>query len=221
MGKVLLISGTDTGVGKTFFSYLLCKALKKIGVRVSYWKPIETGVENIPSDASLLAELLNQPLEESVGYTFRLPVAPYVAEKYEGEKVSLKALREQLRAKADGCDLLVVEGAGGLAVPIKKNYTYGDFAAELNLPVLVVANARLGTINHSVLTAYYAEGKGVNLLGFAMNRFSERDFSERDNPRVVEEMTGKPVLFRIKEGNLKQMELKKEEVEKLLRLLGV
>jgi len=219
MGKALFITGTGTGVGKTFFSYLLCKALKEGGYKVSYWKPVETGAKTVPHDAALLANLLKQTLEETVTYTFKLPLAPYVAEKYEGEKINLKALREIFKEKLEKNDFLVVEGAGGLAVPIKRNYTYANFAKDLNLPILIVSDARLGTINHSFLTDFFAKGIGLKRLGFVLNRFTGKDFAERDNPTVIEEMTGLKVLFKIPETTLEGFNLEKEGLKELMKRL--
>ena len=219
MGVAIFITGTNTGVGKTFFSYLLAKGLKKLGINVGYWKPVETGADPIPQDAKLLADLLGQPLEETVSYTFKLPLAPYVAEKYGGERVEIEALRGIFGEKLRRYEVLIVEGAGGLAVPIKKNYTYGDFAKELSLPVVIVSEARLGTINCSFLTAHYGKSLGLDLLGFVFNRFTGRDISERDNPRVVEEMTGLPVWFKIPETDLLGFELEKEDLKRFLKEL--
>ena len=216
MGVALFVTGTNTGVGKTFFSYLLAKGLKKMGINVGYWKPVETGADPLPQDAKLLADLLGQPLEETVSYTFKLPLAPYVAEKYEGEKIKIEALREIFDAKLNRYEVLIVEGAGGLAVPIKKNYTYGDFSKELNLPVVVVSDAKLGTINCSFLTALYGKSLNLNLLGFVFNRFTGGDISERDNPSVVEEMTELPVLVKIPETHLERYELKEEVLKGIL-----
>jgi len=219
MGVALFVTGTNTGVGKTFFSYLLCKALKESGVEVGYWKPVETGADPIPPDAKLLSELLNQPLEETVTYRFKLPLAPYVAEKYEGERIDLKTLRDIFETKLRRYEILIVEGAGGLAVPIKSNYTYADWVSQLNIPTLVVSDARLGTINCSVLTAHYGFSKGVNLKGFVFNRFTGKDLSEKDNPRVVEDMTGLPVWFEIPETTLESFKLPAERLQKLLKCL--
>ena len=221
MGVALFITGTNTGVGKTFFSYLLAKGLKKMGINVGYWKLVETGADPLPQDAKLLADLLGQPLEETVSYTFRLPLAPYVAEKYEGEKIKIEALQKIFEEKLNRHEVLIVEGAGGLAVPIKKNYTYGDFAKELNLPVVVVSDAKLGTINCSFLTALYGKSLNLNLLGFVFNRFTGGDISERDNPSVVEEMTGLPILVKIPETTLEGYELKEEDLKGVLEKLNL
>ena len=219
MGLSIFITGTNTGVGKTFFSYLLAKGLQKLGLRVGYWKPVETGADPIPQDAKLLATLLGEKIEEVVSYTFKMPLAPAVAEIYEGEKIEIKRLKEIYKSKLAKYDLLIVEGAGGLAVPLKKGFTFGDFAKELNLPVVIVSDAKLGTINCSFLTAFYGKSLKLNLLGFAFNRFTGKDFSEKDNPKVVEEMTGLPVWFRIPETDLKNYSLEKEELKKFFKSL--
>jgi len=214
----LFITGTNTGVGKTFFSYLLAKNLQRLGIKVGYWKPVETGADPLPQDAYLLAKLLNLPLEETVSYTFKLPLAPAVAEKYEGEKIDLNALREVYLNKLNRYEFLIVEGAGGLAVPIKGNYTYADLAKELNLPTLIVSDARLGTINCSFLTAHYGKAKDLTLLGFVFNRFTGRDPSEKDNPKVVEEMTQLKVWFKIPHlEEQEKFELPKDDLEKFLK----
>ncbi len=216
---VLFITGTNTGVGKTTFSYLLAKSLLKKGIKVGYWKPVETGADPAPSDASLMAKLLGQSLEDTVLYTFRLPLAPSVAEKYEGDKIDLKVLKEKLNQLKERYEFLIVEGAGGLAVPIKGTYTYADFAFENKLPTLIVSDAKLGTINCSYLTAFYGKEKKLNLVGFAFNNFTGEDFSEKDNPSVVEKMTSLPVLFKIPYSeNWRNLELPNEGIEKLLKL---
>jgi dethiobiotin synthetase len=107
-----------------------------------------------------------------------------------------------------------------LAVPIKRNYTYGNFAKDLNLPTLIVGRAALGTINDCFLTAFYGKALGLNFLGFVLNGFGGEDFSEKDNPQVVEEMTRLPVLFKVPKGNLNQIRLEKEKIEQFLELLG-
>ncbi len=189
---------------------------------MGYWKPVETGCDPLPQDAQLLSNLLNQPLSETVTYTYRYPLAPYVAQRYENKPLKISLLKKTFEALKKKYDLLVVEGAGGLAVPLKKNYTYADFAKELHLPTLIVSDARLGTINDSFLTAFYARSRGLNLLGFAFNRFTGKDMSERDNPQVVEEMTNLPVLAKI--PFLKRLDdyrLSPLEVESILNRLGL
>jgi len=196
----LFITGTDTGVGKTFLSYLLVKELLKRGVRVGYWKPIETGADPEPADAALLASLLKVDPPSLVSYTFKEPLAPAVAAERTGVLIDLDLLKREFYDRLSAVEFLIVEGAGGLAVPIFETFTYADFASLLRLPTVAVARAGLGTINCSVLTANYARAKGVNLRGFVLNRFTGADPSEEDNPRVIETLTSLPVLAKIPEG---------------------
>ena len=217
MGISVFVTATNTGVGKTFFSYLLCSSLKNLGYRVGYWKPVETGADPYPPDAKLLSRLLNQPLEETVTYTFKLPLAPAVAEKYEGQKIDLRRLKEIYLQKLESYDILVVEGAGGLAVPVKGRYTYAHLAGDWDIPTLIVSDARLGTINCSFLTAFYGKSLNLKLLGFVFNRFTGEDLSERDNPSVVEELTGLKVWFKIPQTTLEGYRLEREKLKEFLK----
>ena len=226
MGRAYFITATNTGVGKTFFSYLLAKFLKRRKFKVGYWKPIETGAEPYPLDAQLMAELLNLPLKEVVSYTFKLPLAPYIAQKYENKAINRKFLKEEFLKKLEKYDILIVEGAGGLAVPIDApNYTYAHLAKELDIPTIIVGRAGLGTINDCFLTSFYGKSLGLKILGFVLNGYTsiEKDFSQKDNAAVIEEMTGLKVFLQIPrffEKNEKAieefLENSKVNIEKLL-----
>lgn len=192
MGKTLFITATDTGVGKTTVSAALAKILKERGVKVGYFKPVETGVEDFPLDGKLLTDITGQPLEEAVLYRFRNPVAPYPASEIEGTEIDLNKIKKHYYYMKDKYEFLIVEGAGGVYVPVVKGYTYVDFVRELNLPVLIVARAKLGTINHTVLTVKALEG--AKITGIVMNGFEGTDISEETNPRIIQEMTGLSVV---------------------------
>ena len=216
--KAFLITGTDTGVGKTFVTYNLALALREKDIKVGCFKPVETGVEDVPEDGNLLAKATGQRLEEVVPVTFRLPLAPYSAILEEGKDFSLEELREHFEKLKRKYDILLVEGAGGIAVPIKENYTYGNLAKDWNLPVIIVGRARLGTLNHTYLTYFYAKSLGLKVQGIVLNGFSGGDVSERTNPAVVEAMTGiKPLCLPKWDGT----ELSKEHRDKLLELVGL
>ncbi len=216
--KAFLITGTDTGVGKTFVTYNLALALREKGIRVGCLKPVETGVKKVPEDGSLLAKATGQNLEEVVPVTFRLPLAPYSATLEEGKDFSLEGLKRHFEKLRGKYEVLLVEGAGGIAVPIKKNYTYGNLAKDWKLPVIIVGRARLGTLNHTFLTYFYAKSLGLKIQGIVLNGFSGEDVSERTNPAVVETMTGiKPLCLPMWEG----AELSKEHRERLLELIGL
>ncbi|RLJ70418.1 dethiobiotin synthetase [Hydrogenivirga caldilitoris] len=213
----ILVTGTDTGVGKTFITYNIARALKEKGIRVGCFKPVETYVRDIPEDGKLLASATGQSVDEVVPVRFLLPLAPYSAEIEEGKKFSLKELRERFEDLKRKYEVLLVEGAGGIAVPIKENYTYGNLAKDWGVPVLVVGRAGLGTLNHTYLTWYYAKSLSLEVIGIVLNGFEGTDVSEKTNPRVVYEMTGlKPVCIRRSKGTL----VSEEEKNLLLELIG-
>ncbi len=207
--RSLFITATDTGVGKTFISYNLAYALREEGVKVGYLKPVETGVENLPEDGSLLASVTGQPIEEVVPVRYRLPLAPYAGILEEGKDFDLGELKGHYERLLERYEFLLVEGAGGIAVPIKRDYNYADLAKDWGLRVLVVARAGLGTINHTFLTCYYLRSRGLQVVGIVMNGFEGKDVSERTNPRIVEELTGIKVFCVPKvEGKLLPRELR-------------
>ncbi len=199
--RAVLITGTDTGVGKTYVTYNIARFLKGKGIRVGCFKPVETHVRGTPQDGSLLAEATGQPVDEVVPVRFSLPLSPYAAQMEEGREVDLEELRDRFLELRSKYEVLLVEGAGGIAVPIRKGYTYGDLALDWELDVLIVGRAGLGTLNHTYLTWFYAVSKGLNVIGIVLNGFTGEDVSERTNPRIVEEMTGiRPVCLPKTEG---------------------
>ena len=192
----VLITGTDTGVGKTFITYNLARGLIKRGYKVKCFKPVETYVRDIPEDGSLLARATGQRVDEVVPVKYSLPLAPYAAEIEEKKSFSLEELKEHYERLRESSEILLVEGAGGIAVPIKRNYTYANLARDWNLKVFIVARAGLGTLNHTFLTWYYARSLGLEITGIVLNGATGEDVSERTNPRIVEEMTGiKPIVI--------------------------
>lgn len=198
MKKQLFITATDTGVGKTTVSAGLVKALKEMGVNVGYFKPIETGVEDIPSDVKLLTDITGQPIEEAVIYTFKNPLAPYPASKIENREIDIDKIIEHYNYLKDKYKFLIVEGAGGVYVPIVKGYTYVDLIKNFDIPVLLVARAKLGTINHTLLTVRALEG--VDIVGIVINGFSGDDISENTNPEIIEEFSGLKVVGRCRKS---------------------
>lgn len=194
MNKTVFITATDTGVGKTTVSAALAKLAKDAGINVGYFKPVETGCEEECLDAKTLSNITGQDIDEVVLYKYKNPVAPLVAEEEEGKKIDIKKIKEHLENLKEKYELLIVEGAGGIAVPITKVggkiYTYLDFAYENNLPTFVVARANLGTINHTYLTVKALKDKNIKVLGTILNGLSEMpSLAEKTNPYIIKEMT--------------------------------
>lgn len=172
----LFVTGTDTGVGKTLVACALVRALRARGVDAGAMKPVETGVgEAGPLDAIALRDAAGgvDPLEDVCPQRFALPAAPTVAAEAEGRRVDLDAIRQAFARLSARRDLLVVEGAGGLLVPAAKGATMADLAREMQLPLLVVARATLGTVNHTWLTLEAARARGLAVAGVVVSHGGE------------------------------------------------
>jgi dethiobiotin synthetase len=193
----VLVTGTDTGVGKTFVACALAHALRARGRTVAVMKPVETGVSDRPNDAVALCEAAADPapLDDVCPYRLRAPLAPAVAARLENVTIDLARLEALVRRRLDAADVLVVESAGGLLVPIADSVTYADLAARLRLPLLVVAANRLGTVNHCALTARVAAATGLTVLGVVLSQPApETDVSADTNAATIAALTGLPIL---------------------------
>jgi dethiobiotin synthetase len=209
MAKGIFITGTDTGIGKTIVSAGLSLALKARGIKVGVMKPVATGClgENgklYSSDAVYLFEAAENeyaPLTSPV--RFRNPIAPSIASIYEQKAVRLDLIRRAYKELCSHYDFVIVEGIGGILVPLKKNYLVANMIREMELPVLIVSHVSLGAINHTLLTVDAALMRGFLIKGIIFNRAPLVNYSlaELTNPRVIHELTGIPVL-----GTLPEME---------------
>lgn len=177
MGKGVFITGTDTGVGKTFVACGLAALLRDSGYRVGVMKPAESGCsdqygELCPDDAVQLKQASGcaVSLDKICAYRLREPLAPATAAGRQGLTIDIQRLMDLYTEISAMHDVTLVEGAGGLMVPLLPSYTYADFARVLKLPVLVVAANRLGMINHLLLTLEHARCKGLSVLGYVLNQ---------------------------------------------------
>ena len=201
MGRSFFITGTDTGIGKTFITSLIALTLKERGVDVGVMKPVETGCreeegELKAEDAAHLKEAaeVEDEMELIAPYRFALPAAPSIAAREAGKEITfapIKRAYDVLRARHD---LLLVEGVGGLLVPINDKETVADLITTLDLPALIVAGSHLGTINHTLLTVESARNRGITVAGLLFNLYrSEGEAAIEEITRI----TGLPVLGRI------------------------
>jgi len=172
MAGGVFITGTDTGVGKTVVGCALAEALRLQRIDVGVMKPIETGVgPQGPLDAISLLESADtgDALELVCPQRFALPAAPSVAASVEGRAVDVAAILAAYDVLAARHDRMLVEGAGGLLVPIAPDYSMADLARALSLPLLVVTRASLGTVNHTLLTLEVAEHRGLRIAGVVIS----------------------------------------------------
>lgn len=204
MARGLFVTGTDTGVGKTLVAAGLVLWARERGLRVGAMKPAESGCARVgdallPADAALLRWAAGgaDPLERVCPYRLEAALAPGVAARREGVDVSLDGVRAALSALcAAHPDGVVVEGAGGLLVPMDRALRTGvDWARALGLPVLVVARGGLGTINHTLLTLEALAARDVPCRGVIFSaRTAEQAQAAEENAEVIAAMSGARVL---------------------------
>lgn len=169
---ILLVSGTDTGVGKTVIAGALAIAARNAGRKVAVLKPVETGCAGNPpvaADAELLALCAGASAEDTVLWKLRAPLAPAVAAFAEQVELSTDRIAKRVSSLASLSDIVIVEGAGGLRVPITWAEDYLDLAVKLGAEAVLVARAGLGTINHTLLSLDALRRKDVPVRGVVLD----------------------------------------------------
>ncbi|MGH9750770.1 MAG: dethiobiotin synthase [Candidatus Polarisedimenticolia bacterium] len=171
----VFVTGTDTGVGKTVIAALLCSALRQAGRATGYFKPVQTGPDDDTGTVARLAGLEGEALAAPV-HRFRLPAAPSRAAAAEGTAIRIGTIAARWNGLPPG--LWVVEGAGGLLVPLGGRETIRDLIGAMGLPILLVASTRLGTINHTLLTLEAARHAGLAVAGVVLNGDADAGLGE-------------------------------------------
>ncbi len=201
MSNGLFITGTDTGVGKTMVTAALARALKLRGVQVGVMKPVTAGCperngELVSEDAELLAWAAGVELDDDVApYRLREPIAPADAAKKDRVKIDFGRIKECYDRLSARYEYVLVEGAGGLMVPLNGGFLVADLINHLALPMLVVARPGLGTINHSVLTCFSGSQMGIDVKGVVVNRFpSQPTLAEQGASHQIGSLCGAPIL---------------------------
>ncbi len=231
----IFILGTDTGVGKTVVSAGIALALRERGLKVGVMKPVATGCYGpdghlISQDAVYLFEAAeNEYAPLTSPSRFRHPLAPSVAAMLEKREVALDRIRDAYMELQKHYDFMIVEGIGGLLVPVAKNYFVANLIRDFKLPVVIVARASLGTINHTLLTVDGSIVRGFEIRGIIFNRIPTVNYSlaEITNPKIIHELTGIPLLGSIPEmedidvdscryGRLKEVFLERVDIDRIL-----
>ncbi len=231
----IFITGTDTGVGKTVIAAGLAMVLRSRGIKVGVMKPVATGCYGL--DKRLISQdavyLMEAGENEYPAYTspsrFRNALSPNVAAMLEKREVDLNQIRTAYRELQKNYDFIIIEGIGGLLVPLAKDYYVANLIRDFQLPIVIVAKSGLGTINHTLLTVDAALIRGFDIRGIIFNRMPTVNFSmaEITNPKVVHDLTGIPVLGSLPEmedvdidacqfGRLKDIFQERIQVDKLL-----
>ncbi len=206
MNKGYFVTGTDTGVGKTFVAAGLIRAMKEQGINVCPMKPVETGCrvrrgQLVPEDTLKLikASGTDEPIDTINPYRLRNPLAPSIAAGQEGVQIEKRKILNAFKKLAGKYDVIIAEGAGGIMVPLYGTYLFLDLIMDLGLPIIIIARPGLGTINHSLLTVEAARRKGIDVAGFIINHAVKihRDISHKTNPDAISCLGRVPVIGNI------------------------
>lgn len=201
MTRGIFVTGTDTGVGKTWVSVGLMAALQHQGFRVLGMKPVASGCKHTPDglrneDAELLQQQGSLPMNYTVinPYAFEPPVAPHLAATQAGAHIELGSIERHYHILAAAADAVVVEGAGGWLVPLNEHDSMADLATRLDLEVILVVGMRLGCINHALLTAESIRTRGCRLTGWIANTLDLRMSKLPQNIVSIQQRIGAPLL---------------------------
>lgn len=178
LAPAIFVTGTDTGVGKTIVTAAIARHLLSKGLKVGVMKPVETGVEQVGKlgqDGMLLrwAASAEDPDNLISPYRLSLPASPHQAAEKEQVKIDTNVILNAFKELRAQKDILLVEGAGGLMVPLRGGLLMADLAKTMDIPCLVVTHPKLGTINHTLLTTFAARALDLDLSGLIINSMPE------------------------------------------------
>lgn len=214
MGRGIFIVGTDTDAGKTFVTTGLSYSLRKANKNVIPYKPVQSGGSG---DTEFYKEMahLECSFENMNSFTFEEAVSPHLASKLEEKEIDKNTILNQYERLINNHDFVIVEGAGGIVVPLveDKYYIY-DLIKDLDLEVIIVARAGVGTINHTVLTYEFLKSHHIKTKGIIINQYNNK-FYEDDNIKQIERLTGLNIIHKFNKLEDFSKELIVEEYEKL------
>ena len=223
MSKGYFVTATGTDVGKTFITALLVKKWRDSGIDAGYYKAALSGAELrdgkwVAGDADYVKRIANLPdsQEQLVSYVYKEAVSPHLAARKEGNPVELAKVKADFDAACVRHEFIFAEGSGGIICPIRydvdescgasgasQKIFLADIMKTLNLPLLIVTTAALGSINACVLTVEYARSCGLSIRGLIVNRYGSSGNLEMedDNIRMMQDLTGLEVIAKIKDGD--------------------
>ena len=213
MNKGYFVTATGTDVGKTFVTALLVKKWRDSGIDAGYYKAALSGAELrngkwVAGDADYVKNIANLPdtQEQLVSYVYKEAVSPHLAARKEGNPVDLTKVKADFEAACARHEFIFAEGSGGIICPIRyddQKIFLEDIIKTVNLPILVVTTAALGSINACVLTVEYARSRGLDIRGLIVNRYGSSGNleMEEDNIRMMQDLTGLEILAKVKDGD--------------------
>lgn len=196
--NVFFITGSDTGVGKTLASGILARELKKNGVNVITQKPVQTGssfpAEDIIEHRKIMGiNLTDDDLEgKTSSFVFSFPASPHLSAEIDGKLIDVSVINSHTKYLSEKYDIVIQEGAGGLMVPMTRNFLIIDYIAENNFPLIFVTNSELGSINRSLLSLEAIKMRKLRLKAIIYNEFDETDIRiTNDTGRIIFEFADK------------------------------
>ena len=200
----IFVTATDTGVGKTLVTSALVVCLTRQGIDVGVMKPIETGASQstkAQSDGMRLRKAAGtrDPITEVSPYVFRLPVAPFSAAQAEGKTVRMATILRTFRTLRQKHTFIVVEGVGGIYVPVTQAHNLSDLIYQMRLPVIVVGRSGVGGINHALLTIHALRGQNIPVVALVLNqqrpvRTKIARAQEQSTVNLLRRLAGVPVV---------------------------
>ena len=237
MTKGIFIIGTDTEIGKTVVSAGLMHLLLCNKYKAAYFKPVASGEVFLngayqSADSSFIKTVSGfaENPQNITPYSFKDAVAPHFAARQEGRSIDLAVIRDALQYLKNHYELIIAEGAGGLAVPLNdQGFMQYDLIRELRFPCLLVARTGLGTINHTLLTLRFAQSIGLSIKAIIMNG-NEQTKTETDNIETIKKLSGIPVVFtlpalagvdteKLQPGNIKDVFESVININDIIRLM--
>ncbi len=199
--KGIFVTGTDTGVGKSIVTGLLARYLREKGYKVVTQKWVQTG-SSFSADINLHLKimgvsrgLIKEYLDCVCPYIFKLPASPHLAAKAENKKINIARIKRSFKSLSSKFDFVIVEGIGGALVPVNEKRLVIDIARELGLPVLVVAQNKIGAINHILMTIEVLKQRKMKILGIVFNNCpGQNKLILQDNPEIIRKITKQKIL---------------------------
>jgi len=217
----IFVTGTDTGIGKTVITGLLARFLDDQGYKVITQKWVETGTIGFSKDVNFHLKLLGKGKQEfkkhlidMSPYTFKFPSSPHLGSSLEKKKISIEKIKKSFKCLTKAFDFVVVEGVGGVLVPLNKKKLVIDVAKDLKLPALIVVGNKLGAINHTLLTLEALKTRKMKIIGVVFNDLGNKasKIILKDNPKIIETISGIKSLGNLpwtKDKNLLKKSFKK------------
>ena len=195
---IYFITGTDTNAGKTYVSCKLLEQAAQEGKSTLGLKPIASGAENgINDDAAKLkaASTLDLPMEQINPFCFKDPIAPHIAAEKAGVRLDAKTIAEAIKPSLGLADYTIIEGAGGLMVPLNEQETLVDLIKLLDIPVILVVGITLGCINHASLTDYVLQKEGITIAGWVANCHDKKMLVPDENLSTLSQRMSSSLLM--------------------------